>query len=279
MSEVNTDGRPGAARLRPFPVADTKAVEEVRAKLAQKLAYKPRYEINFVSTQNSVVCCFDGKRLYLTDSNLRPLLTYDSSSYIHACAVSDTARYVVCQMAFNHENNADSGAMVLFDVKAMTEIARSVLPTGWKGMTHLFVDEKTERIFVYYGDMKVDYDFAFKANEKALQRYYRNCAEEQTASPYTLNSRAQELIKKAKAGETDWNAVEKEVLFLLETSGENQKMSPYQLSVTYKELGDLYAGRGEAAKAVSAYETGLSLNPKLPVKKKLNQEREKSLLR
>ena len=54
-------------------------------------------------------------------------------------------------------------------------------------------------------------------------------------------------------------------------------MSQYQLSITYRELGDFYSERKVAAKAVSAYETGLALNPNLSVKKKLNQERKKAL--
>ena len=105
----------------------------------------------------------------------------------------------------------------------------------------------------------------------------RECREEPTASPYLLNSRVRELISKAKTGELKWGDVEREALDLLERLNADANMSQYQLSITYRELGDFYSERKVAAKAVSAYETGLALNPNLSVKKKLNQERKKAL--
>lgn len=48
-------------------------------------------------------------------------------------------------------------------------------------------------------------------------------------------------------------------------------MSHYQLSMTYKQLGELYFEYSNIEKAIVSYETGLLLNPKLAVKKKLNQ--------
>lgn len=276
MFWLKKSGKPGAVGLRAFPTRDKRAADAVQAQLAKRLSLKPSQEINFGMTHSSTICCFDGKTLYLTDCNLRPVLTYESSSYIHACAISDTGRYIVCQTANSREGDTESGVMILFDVTKKAEIARSKIPTGWKGMTHLFVDENAKRIFVYYGSSKVDYDFSLQPNDAALESFMRAQRTDPKASPYELNGRAQELIANAKAGSEDWNAVENEVLSILQRIGANAKMSRYQLSLTYRELGDLYAERGDHAKAASAYEEGLSLNPNLPVKKKLKQEREKA---
>lgn len=261
-------------RLHPFPIENHKLAEETRLRLAQKCANKSSYEVNFVMSHVGTICCFDGNIAYITDDNLQPILFYESKSFFNSCYISDTAKYAVFQMAYNKENDADSGATALFDVKGKRLIARSHLPTGWKGGTHLFIDEKLECLYVYYGDKKVKYDFSLRSNTDMLEAYFRENSE---VSPYLLNSRAQELISKTKEKEIEWETVEKEVLFLLERLSTDADMSQYQLSITYRELGDLYSEHGETQKAIESYEIGLSLNPSLPVKRKLNQERKKAL--
>ena len=46
-------------------------------------------------------------------------------------------------------------------------------------------------------------------------------------------------------------------------------ISTYQMSLMYKALGDCYAMHHMPVRAIYAYEIGLKLNAKLPVKKKL----------
>lgn len=265
-------------RLYPFPMTNREQVETVREQLTQKLTYKPTLEVNFVTSHLPIICCFDGKTLYITDDNLRPMLYFESTSFINACAISDTAKYVVCQTANNANNDADSGVTMLFDIEGKRLLSRKRIESGWGGVTHLFIDEEAERIWVYYGDKKVEYDFNLCPNADMLEIYLRECREEPTASPYLLNSRVRELISKARASEPKWGDVEKEALSLLERLSTDTSMSQYQLSITYRELGDLYSERGEAKKAVEAYEIGLSLNSNLSVKRKINQERKNALL-
>ena len=264
-------------RLYPFPMTNREQVEAVRERLAQKLTYKPTAEVNFAKAHLPIICCFDGKILYITDDNLRPMLYFESTSFINACTISDTAKYAVCQTANNTNNDADGGATMLFDIKGKRLLTRKHIEVDWRDVTHLFIDENAERIWVYCGDKKVADDFNLCPDVDMLEIYLRECREEPTASPYLLNSRVRELISKAKTGELKWGDVEREALDLLERLNADANMSQYQLSITYRELGDFYSERKVAAKAVSAYETGLALNPNLSVKKKLNQERKKAL--
>lgn len=150
---------PAKNLLLPFPMANTQKVEMVRERLTRKLAYKPAYEVNFVMSQQGAICCFDGKIIYVTDGNLRPLLYYESNSYINACTISDRAGYILFQMAYNKEMDEDDGATALFDVRAKRLVARRQIETGWKGTNGLYIDEQVRAVWVYCDDKKVRYDF------------------------------------------------------------------------------------------------------------------------
>lgn len=71
-------------------------------------------------------------------------------------------------------NDEDSGATILFDVKCKRIIAKKPLPTGWKSVTHLFVDEEKLCIWVYYGEIKIKYDFNLETTQEDLECYKAN---------------------------------------------------------------------------------------------------------
>ena len=151
--------------LSPFLKNSQEVIEKTREKLTKKLEYKPKYEVNFVFSGNSLICCFDGKTLYITDKNLRAILYYESTSYINACSISRGGLFAVFQTANNKENNSDSGATAIFDIKTKQMLCKKRIPTGWKGVTHIFVDEEKREICFYYGDEKHFYDFDLNLKE------------------------------------------------------------------------------------------------------------------
>lgn len=147
---------------------------EIQKRLLERLKYRPQYQINYIMSQNEIICCFLDKRLYLTDINLNPLIAYESTSYIHACTISATAKYMLCQTANNRQNDSDSGATILFDVKKKCVIAKCKIPTGWKGVTHIFIDERSKCVWLYYGNSKISYGFDLKTSQEKLDNF---CAE------------------------------------------------------------------------------------------------------
>lgn len=248
---------------------------EIKKRLTEKCKYKSNYEVNFTMSKNNIICCFDEKRMYITDKNFNPLIAYESTSYINACAISDNAKYMICQMANNNDRDEDSGATALFDIKSKQILAKRMLPTGVNGVRHIFIDEHKQIIYIYIADsilgegnnLVVKYDFNLQPDEKSLQEYYKK----PDISPYVLNSRVNWLIKDVKNGTRNMEQVEKEIVELLKRLKTDINMSTNQLSITFKELGELYSNHDEVAKAIDAYEMGLLLNPKLPVKKNLNK--------
>lgn len=246
---------------------------EIKKQLEDKSAHFNKLEMNFVISHNNIVCCALGKRLYLTDRNFYPLIAYESNSFIGACSISANGKYVAFQMARNNENDEDSGATAVFDVKSKKIIAKRKLPTGFKGTRHIFIDEKQQSIFIYISDAImgegnnyiVKYDLALNPDEKTLQEYYTK----PDISPYELNERINSLIEDIKDKKRDFTKTFTEINYLLNRLVNCEKMSSYQLSITYKNFGDICLEYNQANSAIDAYEKGLLLNPKLAVKKRI----------
>ncbi len=261
--------------MKTLDIAEGNDLQETTKMLHEACKYKSQYESNWMFAQNDFICCFKGKILYLTDINLKPLLMYESTSYIAACGISRTGKYIVCQTAYNHENDEDSGVTIIFDVEKREMICQKCIEIGVNQTRIIFIDEKKKVIAFYVADrilgndknIVVKYDFNLNPDEETLKEYYKK----PDISPYMLNARIHELIAKVSSGAKQWQEAEEEITYLLERLKDDDNMSHYQLSMTYKQLGELYFEYGNIEKAIVSYETGLLLNPKLAVKKKLNQ--------
>lgn len=102
-------------------------------------------------------------------------------------------------------------------------------------------------------------------NAERLKRY-----EEKTdLSPYELLEKAQGCIGELK--ETYTEQAEQKAVDYLSLSALNPKMSTYQLSNAYKELGQIYDQNDLKQKALDAFREGLRLNSGLSVKKRIKQ--------
>lgn len=264
--------------MRILRSADSNCDLEQTAKMLHEACkYKSQYESNWMLAQNDFICCFKGKILYLTDTNFKPLLMYESTSFIAGCGISRTGKYIVFQTAYNPENDEDSGATIIFDVEKREMICRKCIEIGVNQTRIIFVDERKKVIAFYIADgtlgndknIVVKYDFNLNPDEETLKEYYKKT----DISPYMLNARIHELISRVDNKMNQWQEIEQEITYLLERLKNDDNMSHYQLSMTYKQLGDLYSEYGNVEKAILSYETGLLLNPKLAVKRKLNQLR------
>ena len=114
---------------------------------------------------------------------------------------------------------------------------------------------------IYYSDvvcLKCGYPFY----EKLDDPNYR-------ISPYDLNNDANTLLEKLNKKYTE--SFEERVIELLHIISQNNRMSAYQLSLTYKKFGDFYLKYEMNEKALSCYENGLKLNTSLPVKRKIKE--------
>ena len=247
-------------------------LQEIRQKLSIKCAHKPKYEANCILTDNYLTCSFLDKTLFITDDKFNPLLMYESTSYITACGISRSGKYIVCQTARNNENDNDSNTTILFDTTTRQEIARKKdIETGTNSTRLIFIDEYKQLIQIYVADavlgegnnFAITYDFNLCANEDTLRKFYTK----PDISPYTLNNRAIKLIDRLQINIQDKDL--QELTELLNRLKLCKNISPLQLSLTYKSMGNMYEKHNLLDNAILAYETGLTINPKLTVKKAL----------
>lgn len=62
---------------------------EIQSELRDRRDKKPSSELNFAPSKAGRVACFDEKRCYITDGELKPLAYFDADAYIAACGISD----------------------------------------------------------------------------------------------------------------------------------------------------------------------------------------------
>lgn len=284
------------------------------------------------------MACFDEKRCYITDGELKPLAYFDADAYIAACGISDDGSVALFMTAYGPSGestmlinantfstiaagavqvsaNTVRGINVDSARKKFTLFTAKKRETGWSeklGFTFALeptapADEPQE--IPDYGAMKaaermgipyeeyaailkkardevesddgwekeLDAESRTKAGiespdaemfEKDAERL-RRYEEKTDLSPYELLEKAQSSMNELKETYTEQEA--QKAVGYLRLSALNPKMSTYQLSNAYKELGQIYDRNELKQKALDAYREGLRLNPGLSVKKRIKQ--------
>ncbi len=150
-------------------------IEQIRQIIYDKYISRPRNEINFIMSHDYSIACFVDDLFFITDDHFSPRLIYQPLSLINACTISLDNSLAICQTANNHESNDDSGAFALIDVNHQKLIGKSKLITGWKNLTHLFLDSEKKIFYCYYDGIQVGYDFNFNPiNESQVLLYNKH---------------------------------------------------------------------------------------------------------
>lgn len=90
-------------------------------------------------------------------------------------------------------------------------------------------------------------------------------------SPYRMLAEANTLISNCKKNKVMPCECEKQIISLLNTAESYPGMSTYQLSLSHKEMANLYNSLGISGSAIEHYEIALQMNQKISVKQKLKQ--------
>lgn len=311
---------------------------EIQSELRERRDKKPSSELNFAPSKAGRVACFDEKRCYITDGELKPLAYFDADAYIAACGISDDGSVALFMTAYGPSGEST----MLIDTNTFSTIAAGAVQVSANTVRGINVDSARKKFTLFtakkretgwsekhgftfaleptapadkpqeipdYGGMRtaelmeipheeleaarkkamdeVDGDDSWEKeldaknrakagidgpdaetlerNAERLKRY-----EEKTdLSPYELLEKAQGCICELK--ETYTEQAEQKAVDYLSLSALNPKMSTYQLSNAYKELGQIYDQNDLKQKALDAYREGLRLNSGLSVKKRIKQ--------
>lgn len=245
--------------------------ELLQNKIAEKYENKTKSDENFISDHNSHIACFIGGTkpftglFFVTDNIFKPYMCFKTNAYIDRCAISDKGKYAVIKTCSNPEHDADSDVIIILDLENQREISRPDITTPWNKP---YIDENENLICFRYEGVELRYSFDGELiNKSSLTGYY----ELPYISPYALDERVNNLLDAVVSGSCAWVDTEHEVSSLLERLKLSLEMSHYQLSLTYKKLGEVLSKQEDIKGAITAYETGLILNPKLVVKRALGK--------
>lgn len=284
------------------------------------------------------MACFDEKRCYITDGELKPLAYFDADAYIAACGISDDGSVALFMTAYGPSGEST----MLIDANTFSTIAAGAVQVSANTVRGINVDSARKKFTLFtakkretgwseklgftfaleptapadkpqeipdYGAMKaaermgipyeeyaailkkardeVESDDSWEKEldaknrakagidgpdaetfEKDAERL-RLYKEKTDLSPYELLEKAQVCMDELKENYTE--LTEQKAAGYLRLSALNPKMSTYQLSNAYKELGQIYDRNELKQKALDAYREGLRLNPALSVKKRIKQ--------
>ena len=295
---------------------------EIQSELRDRRDKKPSSELNFAPSKAGRVACFDEKRCYITDGELKPLAYFDADAYIAACGISDDGSVALFMTAYGPSGEST----MLIDANTFSTIAAGAVQVSANTVRGINVDSARKKFTLFtakkretgwseklgfpdYGGMRtaelmeIPHEELEAARKKAMDEVdgddswekeldAKNRAKagidgpdaetlEQNAerlkwyeektdlSPYELLEKAQDCIGELK--ETYTEQAEQKAVDYLSLSALNPKMSTYQLSNAYKELGQIYDQNDLKQKALDAYREGLRLNSGLSVKKRIKQ--------
>lgn len=250
--------------------------------LSQKFyeAYKYNNRMyNFISSGINTLVGFINKEalhsiIAVLDNNFNIITSYETNAFIHSCNISDNGKYIVWQTAFSQ--NSDSNSIFLFDVSKRKLLWRINAPIHIRYLNGIFVFDAVHIVECRYDDISIKYDFY--GNELNPEENYKNMLKSYCVSPYYWNSQALKIIE--TLDNEFCEDVEREVIERINAAEKHPEMSKYQLSHTYRKLGDCYLNHGFNEKALNTYKKGIEYYSKLPVKRiiiKLEKEINKKI--
>ena len=118
---------------------------EIQSELRDRRDRKPSSELNFAPSKAGRVACFDEKRCYITDSELKPLAYFDADAYIAACGISDDGRVALFQTA----NGPSGETTMLIDANTFSTIAAGAVPVSANSVRGINVDSARKKITLF----------------------------------------------------------------------------------------------------------------------------------
>lgn len=218
---------------------------------------------NFIFSHKCTIVCFIHLKgllslITVTDSDFNPLFLHKVDAIIAQCNISTNGKYIAWQTA--NSNSDDSNSIFFYDVVNKNLLWKHQAYIHSKYLKGIYIFDFVE---VQYDDVTIKYDF--QGNEIDDKMNYYTRLKSKCISPYFWNS---EVLKIIDALDNDFHShVETLVLERIDLIESNDKMSKFQLSQTYKRLGDCYLNHNYKLKALNTYKKGLSLSEKLPVKR------------
>lgn len=106
---------------------------------------KPSSELNFAPSKAGRVACFDEKRCYITDGELKPLAYFDADAYIAACGISDDGSVALFMTAYGPSGEST----MLIDTNAFSTIAAGDVQVSANTVRGINVDSARKKFTLF----------------------------------------------------------------------------------------------------------------------------------
>lgn len=118
---------------------------EIQSELRDRRDRKPSSELNFAPSKAGRVACFDEKRCYITDGELKPLAYFDADAYIAACGISDDGSVALFMTAYGPSGEST----ILIDANTFSTIAAGAVQVSANTVRGINVDSARKKFTLF----------------------------------------------------------------------------------------------------------------------------------
>lgn len=118
---------------------------EIQSELRDRRDKKPSSELNFAPSKAGRVACFDEKRFYITDGELKPLAYFDADAYIAACGISDDGSVALFMTAYGPSGEST----MLIDANTFSTIAAGAVQVSANTVRGINVDSARKKFTLF----------------------------------------------------------------------------------------------------------------------------------
>ena len=118
---------------------------EIQSELRDRRDKKPSSELNFAPSKAGRVACFDEKRCYITDGELKPLAYFDADAYIAACGISDDGSVALFMTAYGPSGEST----MLVDANTFSTIAVGAVQVSANTVRGINVDSARKKFTLF----------------------------------------------------------------------------------------------------------------------------------
>ena len=234
---------------------------KLQQRFIQHRKYGSSLECNFVLSQISTIAAFDGDIFAILDMHFCPIFHIKVEAYVAACSLSDNGEWAAFVTAGGP--SVDANSVFLVDVFSKNIYKKFDSDVHAKYVNAIYIDTVEEVIHLHCDDLT--YQYRFDGQLITNSQFDIKYIQSKTSSSYALTGQA---IQMMGALESLYDQhVEQRILDRLNAARADPKRSDYQISLAYRRLGDCYLQLALKEKALSAYKVGVTLNPKLGVKR------------
>jgi hypothetical protein len=199
-----------------------------------------------------------GSTLFVHSASGDLLVTHEFSANVYNLGISKSGRYILAQLCNSKTN--DSNRLFLFDIENPGRYSSFEPESGWAD-EYEFCESERIIILLYEG---VGYRYSFDGDFFDQELYENDYVENASADTSVF-------IVRDRIKDTPKESLPELMALLSRALKDESSMRRPTLALAYKLKGVLLEAMDDTGQAILAYQRALDLDPKIGVKKKLNQ--------